>query len=112
MSRWFPCPTLLAGQNSLMRSRFDMKTELRRLLAKVIVCALLVTAAVNARAQIGYQVTKGEVAGLAAVLVAVGVGVGLASTSLFTMATHLPAALSRGPMASSCAARAIGRPTL
>ena len=53
-----------------------MITGLRRFLARVVVCALLLTATATARAQIGYQVTKGDEAGLAAVLVAVGVGVG------------------------------------
>jgi hypothetical protein len=54
-----------------------MKTGLRRLLAEVAVCALLVTATATARAQFGYKVTKGTEAGVIAVLVAVGVGVGV-----------------------------------
>jgi hypothetical protein len=58
-------------------SRFDMKTELKRFLANVAVCALLVTATATAKAQFGYKVTKGTEAGVVAVLVGVGAGAGI-----------------------------------
>jgi hypothetical protein len=54
-----------------------MKTGLRTFLAKVAVCALIVTATATAKGQFGYKVTKGTEAGVIAVLVGVGVGVGV-----------------------------------
>jgi hypothetical protein len=54
-----------------------MKIPHRSVFANVAVCALLMAAAVTAKAQFGYKVTNGAKAGIVAVLVAVGVGAGI-----------------------------------
>lgn len=54
-----------------------MTAQHRRILTKVAVCALLVASTATTKAQVGYQVTKGDKAAIVAVLVAVGVGAGI-----------------------------------
>ena len=54
-----------------------MAAKLRSFLCRAMVCASLVASTATVNAQIGYKITNGDKAGIAAVLAAVGVGAGI-----------------------------------